>query len=67
MAITRWRFGYVSEDRGKWAAWYDLRETTGQPILLCFHADSAADDIAAKSDDEIVTEAMTVLRTIYGG
>ena len=62
---TDW-FGYVSEDRGKWAAWYDLSETTGKPIVLCFHAGSAADDIASKSDDEIVTEAMQVLRTIYG-
>ena len=62
---TDW-FGYASDDRGKCAAWYDLSETTGKPILLCFHADSAADDIAAKSDDEIVREAMTVLRTIYG-
>lgn len=59
-------FGYIAEDRGKWAQWYDLEDVTGRPILVCFHAGSVADRMLALSDDEIVAEAMTVLRTIYG-
>jgi len=59
-------FGYISEDRGYWAQWYDLEVVTGRPIVVGFNAASTADGIEALSDDEIVAEAMAVLRTIYG-
>jgi hypothetical protein len=32
---------------------------------VCFNAASVADRLEAHSDDEIVSEAMAVLRTIY--
>ncbi len=59
-------FGYVADDRGEWAQWYDLEPVTGKPIVVCLNAASVADRIESLSDDEIVTEAMAVLRTIYG-
>lgn len=59
-------FGYIAEDRGKWAQWYDLEDVTGRPIVLAFHAGSVAGDMEAESDGVIVAEAMAVLRTIYG-
>ena len=59
-------FGYIAEDRGEWAQWYDLEAVTGKPIVVCFHAASVADKVEALSDDEIVAEAMAILRTIYG-
>ena len=58
-------FGYIADDRGKWAQWYDLEEVTGKPIVVAFHAGSVADRMLGMSDDEITAEAMTVLRTIY--
>ncbi|GMQ85070.1 MAG: hypothetical protein BMS9Abin07_0635 [Acidimicrobiia bacterium] len=59
-------FGYIAENRGEWAQWYDLEGVTGRPIVVGFNAGSTADRIEGMSDDEIVGEAMTVLRTIYG-
>ncbi len=58
-------FGYISEERGRWAQWYDMESVTGKPILIGFNAGSVAGQLEASSDDEIVAEAMTVLRTIY--
>ena len=59
-------FGYIADGRGEWAQWYDLESVTGKPIVMCFHAASAADRLEGLSDDEIVADAMAVLRTIYG-
>ena len=59
-------FGYVSEDRGKWAQWFDMERVTGRPIVLAFHAGSVAERMEAMSDDMILAEAMSTLTTIYG-
>ena len=59
-------FGYVSEDRGKWAQWYDMERVTRRPIVLAFHAGSAAETMETMSDDMIIAEAMSTLTTIYG-
>jgi monoamine oxidase len=58
-------FGYVADERGEWAQWYDLEVVSGKPMVVCFSAASVADRVEALSDDEIVNEAMAVLRTIY--
>jgi len=57
--------GFVSQDRGRWAQWYDLTDLSGTPSIFCFHAGSVAEQIETLDDDAIVAEAMTVLRTIY--
>ena len=58
-------FGYLGENRGAWAQWFDLTDTAGRPMLVCFHAGSAAEDLDGKTDDEVVDEAMTVLRSVF--
>ncbi|MCP3975701.1 MAG: NAD(P)-binding protein [bacterium] len=58
-------FGYISEERGKWAQWYDMEPVTGRPIVVAFNAGSVAEALEAMSDEEIVADAMDVLRAIY--
>ncbi len=57
--------GYVSNDRGRWAQWYDLTDVTGRPTIFCFHAGSVAEELEVMTDEQITAEAMTTLRTIY--
>ncbi len=58
-------FGYVSADRGAWAQWFDLTEISGRPMLVCFHAGTPAKNLEGKTDDEVVADAMTVLRSVF--
>lgn len=60
-------FGYVGPERGMWAQWFDLTDVVGRPMLVCFHAGSAADRVASMSDDDIVAEAMDVLNAVFDG
>jgi monoamine oxidase len=59
-------FGYVGPDRGAWSQWFDLMDVSGRPTLVCFHAGRAAEFIEAKSDDEVISDAMAVLRSVFG-
>jgi monoamine oxidase len=58
--------GYVSPTKGHFCEWYSLAKHTGEPLLLGFNAAAHARELEARSDAEIVAEAMSVLRTIYG-
>ncbi len=58
-------FGYVSAERGAWAQWFDLTEIAGRPTLVCFHAGTAAEELDGRTDEEIIAEAMTVLRSVF--
>lgn len=57
---------YADESAGRWLAWYDFSELTGEPVLLGFNAAEQARAIESLSDQQLVAEAMQVLRTIYG-
>lgn len=57
---------YQTPQRGRWLSWYDLSELSGEPILLGFTAADAADAVEALDDEQLVAEAMGVLRTLYG-
>jgi monoamine oxidase len=57
--------GYISPIKGRWSEWYSLAKHTGEPILLGFNAATHARELEARSDGEVVAEAMSVLRTIY--
>ena len=59
-------FGYIGPERGAWAQWFDLTDISGRPMLVCFHAGSAAETVESRSDDELVGEAMDVLRSVFG-
>jgi monoamine oxidase len=56
---------YVSAVKGRWNEWYDLSLHTGEPILLGFNAAEYARELEARSDADVVADAMDVLRTIY--
>jgi monoamine oxidase len=58
--------GYVSPTKGRWSEWYNLAQHTGEPILLGFNAATHARELEGRSDADVVAEAMSVLRTIYG-
>lgn len=58
--------GYVATTRGSFTEWLDLHHYTGEPVLLVFHAGSAALAVEAKSDAVLAAEAMVVLRSIFG-
>ncbi len=57
--------GYVGPDRGFFAEWLNIAKYTGEPILLGFNAAEAAETLEARTDDEIVAEAMRALRNMY--
>ncbi len=59
--------GYISSRRGYFAAWLNFARYTGEPILLGFNAGSVAEELEALTDEQIVAEAMTVLRMMYPG
>lgn len=59
--------GWASPDGdGRWAEWLNLAKVTGEPVLLGFNAAGYAEQVEAMDDDEVVADAMAVLRTIYG-
>ena len=58
--------GYVSERKGEWAEWLNLRVLLGVPALLGFNAASYASALEKQSDDQIIESAMQTLRRLYG-
>ncbi len=57
---------YISAQKGRWCEWLNLAALTGAPILLAFNAGEYGLDIEARSDKEIITEAISTLQIIYG-
>lgn len=58
--------GYMGDNKGEWAEWLNINKVTGQPVLLCFNAGNYGRQLESFTDEKIVAEAMTVLRTMYG-
>lgn len=61
------RLGHIGAQQRWFAEWYNFAVYADAPVLLGFNAGSAADELANRSDDEIVAIAMGVLRAMYGG
>jgi polyamine oxidase len=57
--------GYIGPKRGYFSEWLNIAKYTGEPILLGFNASTAAEELEAMSDDEVVAEAMAALRAMY--
>lgn len=57
---------WISDEHGRWNEWLNIAAYTNKPVLLGFNAADYAQKIEAWSDRDIVTDAMSVLRTIYG-
>ena len=60
-----WIF-YLSAKRGEWSEWFNLYPYIEEPILLAFHAGRFGRAVEALSDNEMVADAMMVLRNLYG-
>jgi len=56
----------ISRRHGRWNEWLNLQPHTREPVLLGFNAADYARLSARKSDEELVADAMAVLRTIHG-
>ena len=57
---------WISDEHGRWNEWLNISFYTGKPILLGFNAADYAHQMDSWSDTEIVADAMSVLRIIYG-
>jgi monoamine oxidase len=57
---------YIAEEKGRWVDWYNFYPVNGEPILLAFNSGEFGTALENSTDEEIVADAMTVLRTMYG-
>lgn len=57
---------YIAHRHGEWTEWVSLLRTTGIPVLLGFNAADRGRAIESLSDQQIVTSAMSTLRTMFG-
>lgn len=57
---------YFSEPKGRFNEWVNWHKATGKTHLLGFNAGKYGLEIESKSDTEIVAEAMSILRTMWG-
>ena len=59
--------GYADENvKGRWASFLNIHKVNGEPILLGFNAGTFGRQIESWTDEEILADMMSVLRTIYG-
>jgi polyamine oxidase len=58
--------GYVNEQEGLFIEWYDMTDIVGTPVLVGFNAADVADELATRTDAQIIEAAMRALVTIYG-
>lgn len=59
--------GRVDEKgEGRWSTWVNFHLYTGLPILMCFNRSKHALLLKKMSDDDVIKEAMKVLRRAYG-
>ena len=57
---------WVSNQKGEWSEWVDFAYAAKIPVLLGFNAADYGRAIERKSNDEIVREAMAVVRQMLG-
>ncbi|KJR84875.1 lysine-specific histone demethylase 1 [Sporothrix schenckii 1099-18] len=55
-----------SQRRGRMFQWFNISRTTGIPCLVALMAGDAAFDTEKASNDELVSEATSVLRCVFG-
>ncbi|MFT6290455.1 MAG: monoamine oxidase [Ilumatobacter sp.] len=58
--------GYVNDQEGLFIEWYDMTNIVGAPVLVGFNAADVADELATRTDEQILEAAMRTLITIYG-
>ena len=58
--------GHVPAEHGRFVAWLNVVPLAGEPALIAFNSGSVARDLERRTDDEVVAEALAVLRTMTG-
>jgi monoamine oxidase len=58
--------GFRNSQRGFFCEWLNFEALLGAPVLLGFNAGEEAERVESMDDDDIVAEAMKVLRLIFG-
>lgn len=58
--------GFVNDEEGLFVEWYDMTDIVGEPVLVGFNAADVADELATRTDEQIIEAAMRALVTIYG-
>ena len=56
---------YASQ-RGRFFQWFNVSKTSGLPVLLALMAGDAGFDTEQTCNDDLVAEATTILRSVYG-
>lgn len=59
-------FSYLGEMIGEWCDWLNFVPMTGEPVLMAFHGGDKGFDLEDLTDDEVITDAMQTLRTMFG-
>ncbi len=57
---------YAAPEKGHWSEFVNMAPVTNDAILLAFNAGEYGEAIEALTDEQIITEAMKALRTMYG-
>lgn len=55
-----------SSQRGRFFQWFNISKTSGLPVLLALMAGDAGFDTEQTCNDDLVTEATAILRSVYG-
>jgi monoamine oxidase len=63
---TRDWLEYIGQKPRSWATFLNFFKYTGKPILVGFNVGAYSRVLERRSDQEIVNDAMTVLRTMFG-
>jgi len=58
---------YIAPMRGDWPEFVNLAPAVQMPLLVALRGANAARDAEGRGDGDLVTDAMRVLRMIYGG
>ncbi|NEN94000.1 MAG: FAD-dependent oxidoreductase, partial [Okeania sp. SIO3H1] len=59
-------FSSFGSRAGQWSSWLNMNYYQPEPILLAFNAGSFGRELEKLGDEEIIGEAMKVLKRIYG-
>jgi len=58
---------YIAPTRGDWPEFVNLAPAVKAPVLVALQGANAARDAEGRGDADLVTDAMRVLRVMYGG
>ena len=56
----------IAKVKGEWADWFNVDNSTGQPILCALNAGEFGERMELSADNVLVSDAMAVLRRMFG-